>query len=587
MPLGLFKNFQLSILNFQFSTPNSLGRTEQEDDKLCGENAEEHAERIDRAVAYGRGVVSRRLCGVSQSGRVRRRAGNEAHKREIVQLVADAGDDADDEDGQDRDEEAAPNIGQTITGHDGVHERGTGLNTDTGKEEDKAYFTQHQVGTGRRIGHKTGFVAEAADEDGNDERTTGQTELDGRGNAGQGNGQRTEDNADKDADEDGGEVGMVEALHRVAHHVGHAVDGILGTDDDNLVAHLHAEVAVGIEVHAVATDASHVDAVHRTEMQRAELLAVHAGLRNEDVLADEGNVLLLPFNEAGLTNEGGDGLSIVLGADDIHLIAIVQHGVAVGDGNMAFVEDAGNDEVAAEELTDLKERPPVQSAVFHAERHLVGLGVGILGPFLLDLFLFLVELHATEEADGDGGQNDTHDAQRIGTGIAVGNWGSVGTEDGGTGFVGGTEAGRVRDGTAKHTDHHGQVVGVLALDGSALVEDKEEEGDAADDVQQNDGNGQHIHLDAGFLQALEEAGPHLEADAVDEEDEPEVLHVGQDFRRAREVEMSGQNAGKEHKGDAERNAEDFDASQRDAQRDDGGVEQHDVGYRVGVGEKID
>ena len=49
--------------------------TEQEDDELCRKDAEEHAEGIDGAVAYGRRIVVGRLVGKREGRRVGGAAG--------------------------------------------------------------------------------------------------------------------------------------------------------------------------------------------------------------------------------------------------------------------------------------------------------------------------------------------------------------------------------------------------------------------------------------------------------------------------------------------------------------------------------
>ena len=203
----------------------------------------------------------------------------------------------------------------------------------------------------------------------------------------------------------------------------------------------------------------------------------------------------------------------------------------------------------------------------------------------LNLLLLALQLDIAQEADGDGGQDDTYDTKGAGTGITVGNKRCIGTKHRGTGFVGRTETGRVGDGATEHTHHHGQVASVLADDAAALVEDKEIQTDAAGHVQQDDAHGHQVHLDARRAQALKEARAYLQSDAVDKQDETEVLNVGENVRCAREAQVAGQDAGEEDERHAQRYSENLDTPECDAQRDDCCIEQHDVGHRIGITEQ--
>ena len=126
---------------------------------------------------------------------------------------------------------------------------------------------------------------------------------------------------------------------------------------------------------------------------------------------------------------------------------------------------------------------------------------------------------------------------------------------------------------------------VAALD-LGVIEDDEVEHEHRDDVQPHDAHCQRIGRDAAFGKALEEARTDLQADAIDEEDETKVLNIVQHLQVARETDMTGQDAGEEHEGDTQGDAEDFVTAEEYAHGDDQRVQQHDVCDGVGVGEKI-
>ena len=82
------------------------------------------------------------------------------------------------------------------------------------------------------------LVAVASDEDGDDQRTTSQTQFDGNGHTRDHQRERAEDNSEEDTHEDGGDIGRVQFVAGVTHADSDALDGILGAHDANLVSDL-------------------------------------------------------------------------------------------------------------------------------------------------------------------------------------------------------------------------------------------------------------------------------------------------------------------------------------------------------------
>ena len=111
-----------------------------------------------------------------------------------------------------------------------------------------------------------------------------------------------------------------------------------------------------------------------------------------------------------------------------------------------------------------------------------------------------------------------------------------------------------------------------------IVEKDEIEREHRDDIQAHNAHCQHVSCDSSLGKALEETGTHLQADAIDKEDEAEVLHVVQHRRSTRETDVSGKNARKEYKGDAQRDAENLETAEGDTHGDDQRIENHDMGY---------
>ena len=128
------------------------------------------------------------------------------------------------------------------------------------------------------------LITIAANENGNNQRTTSQTELYGNGHARDGQGERTEDKTNHDAYEDGGNIGCVQTTDRVTHLVGYAVDGILRTNNHDAVTYLQGQAGRGKDIHAVTGDTGHVDTVNTGEMKRSQRFAVELRIGNHNAL---------------------------------------------------------------------------------------------------------------------------------------------------------------------------------------------------------------------------------------------------------------------------------------------------------------
>ena len=165
--------------------------------------------------------------------------------------------------------------------------------------------------------------------------------------------------------------------------------------------------------------------------------------------------------------------------------------------------------------------------------------------------------------------------------IAIGDGRSISSEDLIAGFRGSTKARGVCDGSTKDAHHHGEAARIGCVRGSSVVEDKEIESDAAQHIEQDDTHRHQVQLHASFLEALEEAWTYLQAYAIDEEDESEVLNEGQYIICSRKAEVSGHDTCEEHEGDTQRDATHLNASQTNTNGDDQRIEQNDVCHAIG------
>ena len=221
---------------------------------------------------------------------------------------------------------------------------------------------------------------------------------------------------------------------------------------------------------------------------------------------------------------------------------------------MPFVQGTGTHIVPPQEVTHLQQRLPVDGRILHPHRHAVGLGMRVFGLLLQNGFLFLLQLNAADISNGNGRTNDTHHTEWISAGIARRDLRQrlSGGKHLRECFGSRTKSRRVRHRPAKHTNHHGQVIGVVRIKYTIIQHQQHR------NVEHHDAGGQEVERDAPFLERLEEARPHLQADAIHKKNQAKVLQEIQGGHRAREAEMPSQNASKQHERHAQRNSEELD-----------------------------
>ena len=102
---------------------------------------------------------------------------------------------------------------------------------------------------------------EGAKQDADDDGSAGQAELHGCGDAGDGDGERSEYEPEYYAYEYDDQVGFVEAPHGVAEHLLDVVNGGGFAHHGEAIAELEDQIGRGQQLHTGAVDAADVDAV--------------------------------------------------------------------------------------------------------------------------------------------------------------------------------------------------------------------------------------------------------------------------------------------------------------------------------------
>lgn len=148
----------------------------------------------------------------------------------------------------------------------------------------------------------------------------------------------------------------------------------------------------------------------------------------------------------------------------------------------------------------------------------------------------------------------------------------------------------VRHSTAEHTHCHRQRSGIVGVEEEIVATQHRQ------NVEYHHAPGHHVHLDTVLLERLEETRAHLQTDAVDEENQSEVLNEIKHFGRTGKtaigvlhtavvVDVSHHDTGEQHERDAKRNAAYLELAEHNANSNHQREQQHDVCHRVGCEKK--
>ena len=215
-----------------------------------------------------------------------------------------------------------------------------------------------------------------AQQDGDDERSARQAQLDGLGNAGETDRQRAENDTHHDAQEDGDEVRFVQGAAGVAHFLGKAVDMLLRTYADQAIAHLDVQIRARDQLDPGADDTGDTHLIDTPEMQVFQFLARQGGFGDRHAAGHQVMVLFHPVgNMHGhfLAKEDADLVHFLLRSHDQHLVALVEDRIAGREDDFVPFHDAGDDEIGLELMQDIVQFLAEDGRVLHGDMHPPGL----------------------------------------------------------------------------------------------------------------------------------------------------------------------------------------------------------------------
>jgi hypothetical protein len=367
-------------------------------------------------------------------------------------------------------------------------------------------------------------------------------------------------------------LGLVEPVAGIAQLPGQPLDGRTGPDDDQDVAVLEIEIRPGGELLAGPDDARDEHPVVVAQVELVDGLADDVAAGDDDPPAGEAGSDLPDVDRALDAHAGHEPFDLLGRAHGVEDVAQPEGGERPGDfRGPAGVGQSRDDHPSPDLADDPADGFPVDLRVADLEvdpletRHvlllqgleLAGLGSGI---------------DPEGEAQGGDGQDDAQDAEGVGHGVS-----HAGHLDEGFRGVGheleslldGGQAGGVARGPGEDArgGGHGH---------SSDPAEQESDGPAA----KNDEAGQGVEGQPVLAERGEEPGPHLLADAVDEEDEPEVAGEILDDGMDGDPEMPEDQSDEQDAGDAQVGLKDAQAAQDHSQG--AGQAQDEQGLNDGI-----
>ena len=232
-------------------------------------------------------------------------------------------------------------------------------------------------------------------------------------------------------------------------------------------------------------------------------------------------------------DEGHQALGFVVAGDDEEDVALLDAFVFFGEGDFAVAREAGDGEAGRQDLPHGGDGFAGKHRVVHLQRD-AGDGGGSGAQAAQGQAFFGGDVDAEAVFDEEDGGNQPHHAAGVGGGVTSGHLYGEGAvaDEVGQGLLGGAEAGGVGDRALHDADQRRQV-----------VVGKAEEGEDDEDVKEDDDEHQRVQFQPFFLEGGEKARADLQADGVNEQNQPEFFDEMGDVFVYREAEVGDDDAG--------------------------------------------
>ena len=322
---------------------------------------------------------------------------------------------------------------------------------------------------------------------------------------------------------------MVDA-GRIAHH-------------GEAVTILQSQVIGGKKANIATEHTAHIHAIGVAHGEMAQQLAVQPRTGHHDDaalhLGIDGvpvHLLAVPVLVHLLAEENRHGRNLILIGYHQHTVVGVQHGVGLRHDDLVATPHARDDELAVCEHRNLGYGVAIQGRI-----HDDILSDGSMVVLVVSSYLQVGRLHK-ELAHRHHRQDDAHHAQRISHGTAQGST-AAGKSQLLQSLLGSTQGRRIGSSAAENAHHVGQT------HGQQPAQNQGEERSHHDD-----GHRPQVERNALMSHGAEEVGAYIKSQYINKHGESEALGKLEHILVDRKSEMTGNDAHKEHEGNAERNA---------------------------------
>ena len=365
-------------------------------------------------------------------------------------------------------------------------------------------------------------------QDGHDERTARQTELQRLRHGGEADGQRTHQHTQGDAKENRNQVRFLQGFGLIAHALRKMADALFRTHDLDAVAHLEDQVGIGLQLNTASQDTRNRHTVFLADVQMAQAMAGNGRFGNGEALRNQFGARFLPLFHVHGQFRTEDDARFILVLDignNQQFIPLLQRHIQIREENILAAFHSCNDQVIRVYLPhDIVDRLAEQGGILHPAGKTVGIGIRAVS--LRSLLPLFVQVDPEQGLADDDDEKGTQHAQRIGDCISRGDGAGIDSPLF-QNLLGGTQTGRIGNGTGHHTGHDCQVLSGYEMN---HIGRPHGEGDHH--------NSHNIHREPILTEGTEEAGAHLQTDGENEQNQSEILYETQHRRVDAQAKMA-------------------------------------------------
>ena len=391
---------------------------ESHHEELRREDPQDHREGIDRRVRERLRLGVRQRVGEGERRRIGHAAREKPDQSQVVDPEREARDNPHDEKGHDRDGRAEAHPGEARASHQGRDEAVARLQAHGREEEHDPDLAEHEVGADGHVRDERPDLADPAEHDGDEQRPAGQPELDRAPAPREREGPAPDEDAEGNPDEERDEVGVVEAL-RANRRARPPTFWMSASSPTASTVSPYWSTMPGA---AFISTSARLTRVICTPKRRAKSSAAMRPAERAPVRHDQALGRDRARQAAKIDGLSRPTITRRLSSSSFEPTArstSPRRRAVSGwrDAEHAVLEDARHDDPGVAQHRHLMERHAIQVRVRHLEvRASQTRRLALEAP--VERLLLLRDDDAEGAADGEHGEDDADDAERVGDGVS-------------------------------------------------------------------------------------------------------------------------------------------------------------------------